>query len=61
MVRVAGIYALLSQREKMLDAYARAYASNPELDVQYLRTAIDFEHYRQDPELLTVASGIPRK
>lgn len=61
MVRVAGIYALLSQREKMLDAYARAYASNPELDVQYLRTAIDFEHYRQDPELLAVASGIPRQ
>ncbi|MDI6767181.1 MAG: protein kinase [Bacteroidota bacterium] len=55
LMKVTRIYAVLGQKENMLNWFKRARAMNPEYDPAYLRTAMDFEKYRNDPDLLSIA------
>jgi Flp pilus assembly protein TadD len=53
MIAVARIYSILSEKAVMLKAFTAA--DYPDYDVAYLRTALDFENYRKDPDLLALA------
>jgi eukaryotic-like serine/threonine-protein kinase len=55
ILKISCIYAVLGQKDKMLEWFKRAKAMNPEYDVPFLATAIDFEKYRNDPDLLFIA------
>jgi len=55
VIKVARIYAALGKKDQMLAWYRRAKSMNPEYDAAYLKTAMDFENYRKDPDLLLVA------
>jgi tetratricopeptide (TPR) repeat protein len=57
MIRVARIYSILGDKPKMLATFSAARAEDPNLDVAYLRTALDFERFRTDPDLLAIARG----
>jgi hypothetical protein len=48
-------YAILGMKTEMLQWFKRSKAMNPEYDAAYLRTALDFEKYRSDPDLLIIA------
>ncbi len=54
-VKIARCYAVLKDKKEMLEWFHRAKTMNPEYDADYLRTALDFENYRNDPELLSLA------
>lgn len=53
-IKISRTYAVLKKKKEMLDWFHRAKAMNPEYDAAYLRTALDFENYRSDPDLLLV-------
>ncbi len=55
VLKIARVYAVLGLKEKMVEWFKRARGMNPEYDAAYLTTAMDFENYRQDPDLLAVA------
>ncbi|MBI4548643.1 MAG: tetratricopeptide repeat protein, partial [Ignavibacteriae bacterium] len=55
VMKIARMYAVLGKRDKVLEWYRRAKAMNPEYDAAYLTTALDFEKYRKDPDLLLLA------
>ena len=55
IMKVTRAYAVLGQKSEMLNWYKRARTMNPEYDAAYLRTAMDFEKYRNDPDLLSIA------
>ena len=55
VIRVARIYALLKNKDKMLYWFGRAKSMNPEYDAPYVATDMDFDFYRTDPDLLLVA------
>ncbi len=50
----ARVYAVLGKKKEMLGMFRKARSMNPDYDVSYLKTAIDFENYRDDPALLAV-------
>ena len=54
-LEVARIYSVLRMKDQLLLWYERAKAMNPEYDVPFLKSAWDFESYRTDPDLLTIA------
>ena len=55
--KIARVYAALGDRENMLTWFKRAKAVNPaEYDVAFVATALDFEKYRKDQELLSIAA-----
>ncbi len=54
-MKIARVFAVLAKKDSMLQWYKRAKAMNPEYDAAYLTTAMDFEKYRQDRDLLTIA------
>lgn len=55
VMKIARIYAILGKKEKMLEWFIRAKAMNPEFDVAYVNTVMDFERYRSDRDLLLIA------
>ncbi|HZY10145.1 MAG TPA: tetratricopeptide repeat protein [Bacteroidota bacterium] len=55
IMKIARVYALLAKKDGMIEFYRKAKAMNPEYDLAYLSTALDFEKYRNDPDLLFVA------
>lgn len=55
IIKASGVYALLGRKQEMLYWFERAKTMNPEYDVAYLSTAIDFEKYAKDPDLLFIA------
>jgi TolB-like protein/Flp pilus assembly protein TadD len=55
VIKIARIYAVLREKDEMLEAFTHAKAMDPEYDAAYLATALDFERYRSDPDLLSIA------
>ncbi len=55
VMRVARVYAILGVKDRMLEWFKRVRAMTTEYDASYLRTAMDFEKYRNDPDLLSIA------
>jgi tetratricopeptide (TPR) repeat protein len=55
IMKVTRAYAVLGQKSEILKWFKRARAMNSEYDPAYLRTAMDFEKYRNDPDLLSIA------
>ncbi|MBI5216777.1 MAG: protein kinase [Ignavibacteriae bacterium] len=55
ILTLARVYAILSDKQSMLIWFQRAHAMNSEYDVEFLRTALDFEKYRNDNDLLLAA------
>jgi serine/threonine protein kinase/tetratricopeptide (TPR) repeat protein len=55
LMKVTRLYSVLGNKEKMLKLFARTKAMNPEYDLAYLVTAMDFENYRNDINLLAIA------
>jgi class 3 adenylate cyclase/TolB-like protein/Flp pilus assembly protein TadD len=55
VIGLAHLYAVLEQKNDMLYWFNRAKTMAPDFDEAYLRTALDFEQYRNDSELLTIA------
>lgn len=51
----ARVYAIIGDKEKMLTMFTRARFMNPEYDGAYLATALDFEDFKQDVDLIRVA------
>lgn len=51
----ARVYAILGKRKEMLFFYKKARLMNPEYDLDYLTTALDFENFRNDTELRAIA------
>ena len=49
------ICAILGKKEQMLTWFEKARNMNPEYDAAFIATAIDFEKYRQDSDLLLAA------
>ncbi len=54
-MKCARIFAIMGNKAQMLSFFRHARSMNPEYDPAYLATAIDFENYRHDPDLLTLA------
>ncbi len=57
LIKAARTYAILERKKGMIDFFRKAKAVNPEYDIPYLSTALDFEKYRADPDLLIVAQS----
>src|SRR5262249_40282894 len=55
LIKIARMYAILGSKDLMLEWYRKAKEKNPEYDLAYLATALDFEKYRKDPDLLLIA------
>jgi serine/threonine protein kinase/Flp pilus assembly protein TadD len=55
IMKVTRAYAIIGQKSEMLKWFLRAKSKNPEYDAAYLRTAMDFEKYRNDVDLLSTA------
>ncbi|MBI4811228.1 MAG: protein kinase [Ignavibacteriales bacterium] len=55
IMKVTRAYAVIGQKSEMLKWFKRVKSMNPEYDAAYLRTAMDFEKYRNDPDLLSAA------
>jgi serine/threonine protein kinase/predicted Zn-dependent protease len=55
MMKVVRAYAILDQKAEMLKWFAYVKTMNPEYDGAYLRTAMDFEKYRDDHDMLSIA------
>ncbi|MBI3189343.1 MAG: hypothetical protein HYZ33_01715 [Ignavibacteriales bacterium] len=51
----AKVAAILGEKEDMLSWYEKARTLNSDFDAAYLATAIEFEQYRNDADLLLVA------
>ena len=54
-LNISRIYAILEKKGKMLEWFDKARSMSPEFDAAFIATAIDFEKYRKDPDLLLVA------
>lgn len=54
-IKIARVYSILGKKEKMLEWFRRAKSMNPEYDTPFLVTAMDFDKYRKDPDLLALA------
>jgi serine/threonine protein kinase/tetratricopeptide (TPR) repeat protein len=52
MLANASVFAILKQKTKMLEWFEKAHKIDPQYDVAFLKTAIDFETYQNDPDLL---------
>jgi len=55
LFNAARVYAVLGKKNQMLEMFRKARSKNPEYDAAYLATAVDFEKFRDDPELLALA------
>jgi serine/threonine protein kinase/Flp pilus assembly protein TadD len=55
IMKVVRGYAIMGLKNDMLNWFKRVKGMNTEYDVAYLRTALDFEKFRSDPDLLIVA------
>jgi tetratricopeptide (TPR) repeat protein len=55
LIKGARAYAVLGRKQEMIALFRSARAANPEYDDAYLATALDFENYRTDPDLLLAA------
>lgn len=55
VLMIARIYAVIGDKPRVLHWFSRARQMNPEYDGAFLRTAPDFESYRNDPDLLSAA------
>ncbi len=55
VIKIARTYAITGQKDNMLEWFRRAKAMNPEYDLAYLTTAIDFESFRKDEKLVFIA------
>jgi len=55
IIKVARIYAVLGQKGNMLKWFRVSRGMNPEYDAAYLNTATDFEKFRNDSDLLSLA------
>lgn len=51
----ARVYAVLGRKNEMLEMFKKARSMNPEYDAKYIATSVDFERFRTDPELLSLA------
>ena len=56
LILIARAYSVLSEKNKMLKAFSAAHEYNKDLDVAYVRTALDFENFRSDNDLLAIAA-----
>jgi tetratricopeptide (TPR) repeat protein len=56
-MKITRVYAVLGRKEEMLGWFRRTKSMNPEYDLPFLATAMDFERYRKDPDLLAIAGG----
>jgi eukaryotic-like serine/threonine-protein kinase len=54
-MKIARTFAILGEKNKTLEWFKRAKSMNPEYDAAYLTTAMDFEKYRKDADLLVIA------
>jgi tetratricopeptide (TPR) repeat protein len=52
---MARIYALLQQKEQMIEWFSRARRLNPEYDEGYIKSDLDLAMYREDADLLFAA------
>jgi adenylate cyclase len=52
LIGAARVYAVLGMKNELVSAFRKARAMNAEYDASYLTTALDFEEYRRDPELV---------
>lgn len=55
IINAARVYAVLGKKKKMLEMFRKARSMNPDYDGNYLATAIDFEKFRNDSDLLIAA------
>lgn len=55
MIGAARVQAILQDKDAVLTWFAKARLHDPSYDESYLKTALDFERFRDDPELLAVA------
>lgn len=55
LIKAARTYSILGRKKLMIEFFSKARAANPEYDLPYLGTALDFEKYRTDPDLLLAA------
>ena len=54
-VGMARIYAIVGQKQQMIEWFRKARSMNPEHDEAYLRNEMDFYRFHSDPDLLFVA------
>lgn len=54
-ILIARIYAVLGRKDLVLHWFAKARSLNSEYDEAYLSTAMDFERYRRDRDLLLIS------
>jgi tetratricopeptide (TPR) repeat protein len=55
IIKAARIYSVLGIKDRVLYYFQRARQMNPEYDLSYLRTAVDFEFFRNDGDLQALA------
>lgn len=55
LIRIAGVHSILGNKRKMLEMFGRAKERSSEYDAAFLSTALNFERYRSDPDLLVLA------
>ncbi len=55
IMKITRMYGVLGMKEQMLGWFRRAKQMNPEYDAAYVATAMDFEKFRNDPDLLALA------
>ena len=55
LMKAARTYAILGKKPEMLEWFKHAKSLNVEFDAAYLSTALDFEKYRTDADLLSIA------
>ncbi len=55
ILKATRVFAVLGRKERMLELFKMVRRMNPEYDAAYLSTALDFERYREDPDLLLLA------
>ncbi len=57
LMKAARVFSITGKKPQMLEMFRRAKAANPEYNASYLATALDFERYRTDADLLLIARG----
>lgn len=55
IIDIAGVYSILMKKEKVLKYFEMARTQAPDFDEFYLRTAINFENFRNAPDLINLA------
>lgn len=55
LFNAARVYAILGDKERMLETFRKARSKNPEYDANYPLVVIDFERYKNDPEFVAIA------